>query len=394
MRRQLLGGTFNPAALFGKYAAAGLYIPDFNPSRAAPSGLGRLWQLPTAQTAVAVVADPIGTALGEDQGAALGSDVVPAGDGDGSSIANWTTNGAGATLTLDSGTFKVENAGAATGAAGLIVTSVVGAVYQISVDVVQVSGASTCGVFPVGGTATFLGGGTSASIGSAGTAKIIYVVAVSTGLNVRFGPNSATAGHFVRLDNLSIRRVLGAHAGMITAGSRGTLRAGNAASRYVWRGDGSDDNLLTTLAPAAAFTMMSGVEFDAVSDKCIGASVGANLISLGTDANGLATAYVGSTVVALSAADVRDIPGVIAISVSGSSYYGFWKPFTGAAEIASGSFSGSIPTTQPLRIGAENDDGTAVAFHAGDNYYDFAIQAQLTPAEMLAVAGYASRPLA
>ena len=57
-----------------------------------------------------------------------------------------------------------------------------------------------------------------------------------------------------------------------------------------------------------------------------------------------------------------------------------WKPFDAAAVAVSGSFAGAVPTTQALRIGAENDDGTAVGFLNGDIYSVFVIQAALTDA--------------
>lgn len=374
LRREELRYLDPVDAVLRRYNAPALYIRDFDPNRRAQSGLGRLYQQITGISAVAAIADPIGLIIGESGGAAVGASVVADGDMSGSSWSgtNWTEG---------SGVFT--HTPGSTSSGGQSVTLSVGTTYRVTFTVLS----RTAGTVT---PSTFGGTGQAGSAVSTNATHVQFLTAITGNNAFRFIPTTDFDG---AIDNVLLEPISGAGAVQATSNSRGTLRVGNAGGRFVWRGDGSDDNLLTPFLPTAAFTMMAAVEFDAVSDKAIGASVSTNLISLGTDSNGLATAYIGSTVQPISAADVRDIPGVIWVGASGAGFQAGWKPFAGSAETVTGTFAGSIPTTQPLRLGAENDDGTAVGFHAGDAYAYLAAQAQFTAGEYLAVATMFSRSL-
>lgn len=381
------GGAFSPASLFAKYNASGLYIPDFNPARVAASGLGRLYTATGGVTPVTAVADTIGLLLEESRGAALQPTyftLPPYADKAAAQSAGWTSNGTEAAAniewTVTGGKIVItRGAGTTAGNPRLPLTGLVnGYAYRFVTSVSGGAGGLACSVFETASPGT-------------GTKTSYQLATATTGnLDLWCASNNQT----VTIDALEIVPVAGKHAKQVTAGSRGTLR--QVGSRYVWRGDGTDDNLLTTLVPAAAMTMIIAAEWNAVSDTVLGsqgATDGRAFIqtaaSTGFLAGGVGTQNASTIVTDV---DVRDIPGVAVLRFDGSNVWLGWKPFAGAFSWKyTGAQNGAVNTTVPFRLGANNGNGTAGAFFDGDILAVLAIQAALTDTEIAAVANAFSR---
>jgi hypothetical protein len=179
-----------------------------------------------------------------------------------------------------------------------------------------------------------------------------------------------------------------------TDASRLIYQQGNAASRWVARGDGVADHAVTNLIPSTAMTIAVAVECNAVSDNIIGANDAGftNRCYMQTTAAGLLSFNIGAGPHS-GGADIRDIPGVAIARFDGSRVSLFWKPFTGSMVtlVNSAVQSGSPTSTNVLYLGGDNNNGTVTTPLDGDIYGAFVIKAALTNAEVEAVAGFFSR---
>lgn len=206
----------------------------------------------------------------------------------------------------------------------------------------------------------------------------------------------ATSGHYYEWDNVSVREVAGNHLYQSTSADEPTLVQENGIWRL--RGDGLTKNFLTPLVPAASMTMMVACEFNAVSDAVIGANdaSNANRMRLLTDAAGLLAGAVGAHDVGTikGGSDIRDIPGVAAIRVNGTTVSLGWKALSGAFSwVYQAAQSGVPTTTTPLRVGAYNNNGTNTSPLDGDIFRVLAQQSAYTDAEISTIASQWSREL-
>lgn len=382
VRRIILDrGIIDPAAAilrkYGALGASSLLHPDFNPNRVAQSGLGRLWQFSTGISAVAAVADTIGLVFEESQGAAI---TVRLNDDCAALVATGWTLGTGFT----------QGTGVLTGTAvgvGVAATSgfaaVVGRTYRLSYTVLNYS---------AGGVSIGIGG-VNGIVRTANGSYVEFITAISTAVaNISRRTTDFTGD----VDNILVEEIAGNHANQATTNSRGTLR--QVGDRFVWRGDGTDDNLLTTLVPAASMTMIVACKFDAASDFVIGSrATSTTRCQIQTSAAGILAGGVGAhdstTILDVAAEDIRTVPGVAALRFDGTTVSLFWKPMSGVIRLAyQGAQSGVPNTTIPLRLGADNNNGTAAGPLNGDIYAALAIPAAISDAEIAAVAERFSRP--
>lgn len=151
------------------------------------------------------------------------------------------------------------------------------------------------------------------------------------------------------------------------------------------RFDGSDDNLLTTLVPGTALTLMAKFKPTTANGLIMG-SRGASADSrcyLGTDANGKLGGSVGAhnNTVIFGGSDIRGTIAVGAQTFDGATV----KLYLNASEVYSGAQSGAPTLDTAMMLGAVNVIGTASAFMAADAYHFLAIKKALTAAEIAAI---------
>lgn len=367
------GALPGPTALFTKYGATGLYIPNMTLGRNTASGLKQLYTVSTGITPVTAIADPIGLLLDESQGAAIGAELLL--NGGFSADTDWVDIDQGTgTSVIAGGVLTLTGTDAANrGRRSQAITCVVGRWYKFSLTADNTLGVLIAGASQ--GSETF-------AVATVAGLSTLYFQASGTTMHV--GVRKASSAGTAVVDNASCVEVAGQHLSQATAASRGTLR--QVGSRYVWRGDGIAHNLLGSLTPTAAMTMLVAVEFNAVSDCVVGANDGSsNRAAIVTHTDGRLGGRVGAHTETqiIGGADVRDIPGVAALRFTGALVSLFWKPFSGAiAKIYESAQSGSPPTTIPVRLGALNGNGTASTFLDGDIYGAFLIRAALSDAEI------------
>lgn len=327
----------------------------------APTDLATLFQDSIGTTAVSAVADPIGLALEKSAGLVLGAERVTNGgfDADASwaKAAGWSISGGVATHAAGSAADLSQDVFAA-----------VGRTYQITLTV---SGRTAGGLQIYAGFPST----PAPSITTNGTFTKRMLVAGDTTLYLTAG---ATFDGSV--DNVSVKEIPGYHGLQGTSAARPTLRD---VSRKLFRFDGGDDNLLSTLKPSAAFTMVVAVEFNAASDVAIGSQASTSTrCYIGTNASGVLGGGVGTensaTIIDSGAADIRGVAGVAALSFDGSTVKLYWN----GAKVYEGAQSGTPTTTIPIMLGALNNNGTAASFLDGDVYDALAIQRCLTESEV------------
>ena len=158
------------------------------------------------------------------------------------------------------------------------------------------------------------------------------------------------------------------------------------------RMDGSDDSLLTPLAPGSAGTLLSKVKMGAggATRTLIGGPAGStNRCSLVRTTSGSRLgAGIGSdsSGIITGGGDVSGLTGVAALRWTGSLVKLDWFPQGGTpVQVYSGAQNGA-PGADPFRIGATNASGTASTFGNDDHYLDAIYQGALTDAELAEVA--------
>lgn len=212
----------------------------------------------------------------------------------------------------------------------------IGKAYSVSVNVSEVSDAS--GAF-------LLGLGTDVVISAAG---VYNRTIVATGTTIEIKRNASAGAVDMRIASISVKEV---------PASRITTAA---------KGDGSDDNLLTT------YTAGSGENFIvayvnvpttiSANQYVAGALSDANTrLFLGFNTSGLVRAGAGSTTLDGGGADLRGKTVVIGITTDGVNA----QTFADDVEAASLAVTGSPAATTPFRIGALNNGSTAASFFSG-----------------------------
>lgn len=180
-------------------------------------------------------------------------------------------------------------------------------------------------------------------------------------------------------DNASLKKIPGNHGLQATTSAQPKWQTGGLA-----RFDGSDDNLLTTLVPGTAMTLMFKGKITSASKGVMGSRATTDTrVLIGTDANGLLAGAVGadSTTTIKGGSDIRGATGVGALVYNPSGVMLYWN----GASIYTGALNGTPNTSVPLRLGAFNDNGTASTFADADIYHALAIQKALTADEIAAI---------
>lgn len=284
------------------------------------------------------------------------------------SAANLVTNG-----TFDSGTGWTAEAGWSIGSgiatcssgttnlyqSGILTT---GSFYLVTIDIT----AYTSGAIAV------IGGAAIAGLGS----KSVIIKAASANLVLN-------SGSFVgSIDNVSAKLIPGNHGLQATTSAQPKWQTGGLA-----RFDGSDDNLLTTLAPASSFTLLvkPKVAISGSARVFLGCDAGAGTgrMFIAQTAAGLISGGVGlqSTTIIYGGSDVQGATGVAALTCDGSTVRLYWN----GSEIYSGAQSGAPTTSIPVAVGCNNSNGTPSTFSNADIYYALGIKKRLPQAQIAAI---------
>lgn len=390
---------FDATAPFTKYAQPGIWVKDFDYSRAAASGLSRIYQESANQTLVSAATQVIGFVLDDSQGAAIGaavlSDDFSYADVTAMVAAGWNGydhNGASfvvddTALSLVSGRVRTTNpVGRDFASAVKPFTAVVGTWYRIVVTNTQVTAASRVvqiGTSPAGSgvfnSSSFLTAGAKSGIFRA-TATTLYVcLQISTG----------TDGNATEWDDLTITPVAGNHLIQATSGQRGTLQE---LPTKVWRGDGVDDSLLAALSPAAATTMFVRVKATIGGVYIAGTQASASTrfqltCNATTGQLGAGVGSDGNTTIT-GGGDIQNVEGVAVLRADGTTVALWWFPIGGAISLLySGAQNGTPTTTIPFRFGAINNNGTVGSTPlSGDLYKIFVVQAAMSDADVATMA--------
>lgn len=193
-----------------------------------PNDLSTMYQDAAGTTPVTAVGQPVGLLLDKSKGLVLGSELVTNGDFANGS-AGWTlTNGSSVT----SSALVLSNQYATADQSHNVLN---GDLIELSYSVVEVSG--TPALFVSGGSYA----GSAVTINSSlGTHKVRLRVTDAT-KPLRLVQNNA--GVTLKLDNISVKKVLGNHAYQTTSAARPILR--DAPRRIDF--DAVDDKLITSL---------------------------------------------------------------------------------------------------------------------------------------------------
>jgi hypothetical protein len=279
-------------------------------------------------------------------------------NGDFASLTTWEAKVG--TLTLASGKARLAHSGSGratkTSVAGVAVT--LGHFYQIQGDL---SGITATGAFlRLTTNADAFTDPLVATAASAADRKDTGFF-VSTAATVWPALILSAVGQ-ADFDNISIKRIPG-KPGIQTNTSFKPLRQA-AGAKF----DGLDDNWLTNYVAAAAENFLGCRTTVPASlsaaQVILGASgAGANRCFLGIDTSGRACAGVGSdsTTTIVGTSDLRGTEAEVFLTFDGSTVR---LIVNGAVEYQAA--QNSTPTTTvPLRIGANNSNGTAASFYAG-----------------------------
>lgn len=154
------------------------------------------------------------------------------------------------------------------------------------------------------------------------------------------------------------------------------------------RFDGADDNLLTTLVPGAAMTLMFKGKVTSSSRVVIGAgnSGPTRNCYIGVNASGRIGGGVGSQSFSTIAgpSDVRGTTGVGALCNDGSVVKLYWD----GVEVYSAAQAGTSEPGVALTLGAFSFIGTAGNFADADLYYALAIKTALSATQIAAITKY------
>lgn len=202
------------------------------------------------------------------------------------------------------------------------------------------------------------------------TPNVEYIVqATGTACKIRLYPRSSSAvaasqkaGDFIEFTEISIKELPGFHASQ----SNGTFKPTRQAQGA--KGDGSDDNLLSTyLASAGNNFLMAKTTVPvslAATQLLAGASgSGANRFFLGINTSGQACAGIGSdsTGTIVGTSDLRGLEANIAVTCNATTVRLIVNDIV-EYEAA----QNSTPTTTiPFRAFAYNNNGTAASYYAG-----------------------------
>jgi len=393
---------FDASDPFAKYAAPGVWVKDFDYSRAAPSGLSRMYQASNGNVLVSATTQTIGFVL--DETAAIGATVFSDDFGsyaDAAAVvaAGWVVqhyNGTATVvdntrLTLVSGVARVTNgvgsSDFASAAKGF--TCVVGKTYRVTAAVIPVT-ASPQVVVQIGTTAGTNGTMLINLVLATSQTWVGYFRATATTHYFAFGHAGGADSASVGCDSVVIEELVGDHLIQTTSGQRGTSQ--DVSGVKVWRGDAVDDNLLAAISPAVATTMFLRVKPTGAA-RYLAGTLGGSTTRFYMTCN-VTTGQLGAGVGSVTestitgGSDIQNIEGVAVLRATGARVSLWWYPVGGAlSQLYDDVQTGSPTTTIPFRFGAINNNGTVgSAPMAGDLYKIFVVQAAMSDADVATMA--------
>lgn len=388
LRRTVLSGSgvFDSYSLFGKYSAEGLLHDRLNPALRI-SGLALQYEEDSGETIVDATSDPVGLALDRSQGVVTGPELVTNGTFN-TDISGWSNTGAGGSISWTSGQMTVTGEVASFAIGSQSVTTVVGQWYLVTIDINTVTATDFCGLRKaddsgMGSNVVNLATGSPVSTGS--YSSFFQATATTTWLGVQCNGVGT-----VVVDNVSAKKISGNHGSQSSASKRLTLQ--QVSSRWLWRGDGVDDHLLTALNPATSMTLIevgtpdSGSENDVLMGSQP-ASDGRAYLSL--DGSGFLAGGVGtqsaSTIVDSTSTDIRSVRCGKAIRWNGSTVDLFLNTGSGLVNVYSAAQNGAANTTIAMMLMALNDNGSEVAAANSDSELFFAITAAMSESDIATV---------
>lgn len=209
-----------------------------------PSDLTTLFQDSAGTIPVTAAGQPVGLMLDKSKGLALGPELVANGDFS-SGTTGWTGTNSAIPLSVAGGMLVVTEDGsdAASARAFQIVTTVVGRIYRISVEVLAAVGKGQLAVNPANPNIS----GAILALAPLGTGAVRTVTAifVATSTTSYIILDSATgAAGTVSFDNVSVKEIAGNHATQATSASRPTYQV-DGTGRPFLSFDGVDDWMTT-----------------------------------------------------------------------------------------------------------------------------------------------------
>jgi hypothetical protein len=328
-------------------------------------------QFQTTTNATPATADtnPVGLWLDRSAGLALGSDVVVNGGFDSDTV--WS-KGTGWTIAGGVASFTATGSNASLTQAGILVA---GRYYEITVTATVAAGSIAV---RLGGGVT---GDTVGTITESGTYTYRGIAGITAGAtSVVFSVFTTTT---CTIDNVSCREIAGRHAYQGASTSFRPTRTGSGTAINL---DGSDDRLNTLHVPGAAGTLIARVSVGAgAAGRVIMGSITGAVTSrcfLSVTAGGLAAGIASqSTAVITGGSDIRGTTGTGAVTWDGTTVRLYWN----AVQVYSGAQIGSAEGTQPIDLGALNNNGTQSSFFPGTARAFGAAPRALTASEILTV---------
>jgi hypothetical protein len=331
-------------------------------------------------TNVAVATDAIGLALDDHgwgstaltQQIAAATELVANGNFSGGATTSWTAR-ASASLSVVSGALRVTNGAASYGYAFQAVTTVVGRTYRVSVTGVS----ATLAAVNIGTSEA--GSQYQSDLNISASTYVRYIVATSTTMYIALKIASNTISATADFDDISVKWVGGNHGVQATGAAQPKWQTGGLA-----RFDGTDDNLLTTLVPGTAMTLLFKGVIPAASASLkvfLGtqeSSTGRCHLYMNTSGNLACAAGDNSFNSAISIASTTCVIG--AIFSGGQSYFCHNGSVT-----AAGAYTGDPTALRQLAIGARNVNGSLDLFSNPDAAHALAIKKALTAAEIAAI---------
>lgn len=298
-----------------------------------------------------------------------------------SDIAGWGSAGS-ATVTWDSDGGNGAALVDITGAAGRIADSqvfafTVGKTYRFRA---RIKAGTYAGQLALRAAATNLGSAISP------TGSYVnydgFFVAGTTDVAIDISRLTADTGTFY-VDSISIKEIPGNHGLQATTSAQPKWQTGGLA-----RFDGTDDNLLTTLAASnTGMTLLAKAKLAATGGNRgvmgVNGADGVSRCFLAFDASGYAAGGVGSDSLSVIKGSVNRSGAycVLGLTIGAST----WTLYEQGAQTNTGAKNGSCNTTLGIPLGGLNANGTFGTFANIDLTYALAIKKALTAAQIAAI---------
>lgn len=370
--------AFSISDIFGNGTYAGFDFTDLERTKVwGPSSLPLLYGT-NVSAQISASAQAVGFSLDKSQGLVLGAEKVTNGDFP-ANITGWTAI-RGATAAWDTGRLKVTHGSTSFSGANQAIGSGLtsGKWYRGSCDLIADAGApakiliTNSDASSVYVTVPAISAGTTQAV-------VFYFQAtptiVSAGyVTVQHDTSNTTPGFVLYADNITIKEVPGNHAQQGTSSARPAYTE-SGALRYL-SFDGSDDNLLTSLAVEGSFTLgicarptAAGGHFMSSVDAGV-----AQRCYFQTNASGLASiSYGGSAPAVIGASDLRNTDHVLLFRGSPTRV----DLTVDGVLIGSATPSGTSVSGAPLLLGGLNIAGSPAGFFTGRIYRAVAVQRYL-----------------